>query len=303
MAAVHKLIVEHGVEEARRQALTPNERAVVETAYQVLSEEADRIGYTYAGFALTSLPHREHKNRIWRREGYNLTMVIQSGVDKHGKEVGVPFGPIARLILMFLQTEAIRTQSREIEIGRSMQGWLTKMGMSIGGKTYTLVKEQAKRIASCNLTFFPEGRSPAVEVAAKGAFVKASMFSNVAHDGQLTLWEDRVVLDDYFYKELNERPVPLSEEAIRAIGSVSSALDIYVWIAYRLHSLKDDTRISWLSLFKQFGSNYKEVRKWRERFVNSLAVALAAYPEARVSVEEEGLILHPSRPPISKLLR
>src|SRR5690242_18621210 len=84
--------------------------------------------------------------------------------------------------------------------------------------------------------------------------------------------------------------------------SVQLWIFMFGWRIDFIHC-KDDRRISWLSLFKQFGSNYKEVRKWRERFVNSLAVALAAYPEARVSVEEEGLILHPSRPPISKLLR
>jgi hypothetical protein len=58
MAKVHRLIVQQGVEEARRQAVTKHERALVEAAYQVMSEEADRLGFTYSGFALTSLPHK-----------------------------------------------------------------------------------------------------------------------------------------------------------------------------------------------------------------------------------------------------
>ena len=52
MADIHCLIVKHGVDEARRQAITKHERAVVEAAYQVLSEDADKIGFTYSGFAL-----------------------------------------------------------------------------------------------------------------------------------------------------------------------------------------------------------------------------------------------------------
>jgi hypothetical protein len=35
--------------------------------------------------------------------------------------VGVPFGAHARLILLFLQTEALRTGSREVELGASLR--------------------------------------------------------------------------------------------------------------------------------------------------------------------------------------
>ena len=58
MAEVHQLIIQHGIEEVRRQAVTKRERQVVEAAYQVLSEDTERIGFTYSGFALTSLPHK-----------------------------------------------------------------------------------------------------------------------------------------------------------------------------------------------------------------------------------------------------
>ena len=42
MAEVHQLIVRHGIEEARRQAASKHERQVVEAAYQVLSEDAEK---------------------------------------------------------------------------------------------------------------------------------------------------------------------------------------------------------------------------------------------------------------------
>ena len=60
MADVHRLIVQHGVDEARRQAASRHERAVVEAAYQVLSEEEDRLGFTYSGFDLTSPKRTEY---------------------------------------------------------------------------------------------------------------------------------------------------------------------------------------------------------------------------------------------------
>ena len=41
-------------------------------------------------------------------------MLIQSGVDRQGEPLGLPFGSYARFRLLFLQSEAIRTASREV---------------------------------------------------------------------------------------------------------------------------------------------------------------------------------------------
>ena len=91
------------------------------------------MGFTYSGFALTSLPHKPQTELVWKREGHNLTMLIQSWVGRSGKPLGLPYGSYARFILLFLQSEAIRTGSREIELGRSMRVWLGCVGLSIGG--------------------------------------------------------------------------------------------------------------------------------------------------------------------------
>ena len=59
----------------RRQALKV---FWLEAAYAVLSEDADRIGFTYSGFALTSLPHKNTEAASWKREGHNLTLLLES---------------------------------------------------------------------------------------------------------------------------------------------------------------------------------------------------------------------------------
>lgn len=70
--------------------LTKHERQVVEAAYQVLSDDAERMGFTYSGFALTSLPHKPQHTPTWRREGHNLTLVLQAGVDRTEKSIACP---------------------------------------------------------------------------------------------------------------------------------------------------------------------------------------------------------------------
>ncbi len=296
MADVHRLIMQEGVDEARRQAVSKHERALVEAAYQVLSEEADRLGFTYSGFALTSLPHKPQTETVWRREGYNLTMLIQSGIDRSGAALGVPYGSYARFILLFLQSQAIKSGSREIELGRSMRVWLGNMGLSIGGTTYRLVTEQARRISGCTLTFYADRDNK--EIMRRGGFVDGAITMADVLSDQPSLWQERVLLNEEFYRALQTHPVPLSEAALRAIGPRSMVLDIYIWLAYRLHALKGDVEVSWASLYAQFGAGYARLRDFRAGFVAGLELALAVYPEARIGIDERGVILRPSRPAI-----
>jgi hypothetical protein len=298
MAEVHQLIIRHGIEEARRQAANKHERHLVEAAYRVLSEDAEKIGFTYSGFALTSLPHKPQSQLVWRREGHNLTLLLESGRDRLGKALGLPHGSYARFILLFLQTEAVRTGSREIELGRSMRVWLGSMGLSIGGTTYKMVTEQARRISGCRLTFYAD--KDRRELMRHGGFVDGaiSMYGNT--DDQPALWQERVLLNEEFYRALRDHPVPVSETALRAIGPRSMVIDVYIWMAYRLHALRKDVEVSWPAVYSQFGPGYSRLRDFRRDFIRALELAVAAYPEARVGLGERGVVLRPSRPAIAR---
>lgn len=225
-------------------------------------------------------------------------MLIQSGVDRAGGALGVPYGSYARFILLFLQSQAIKTNSREIELGRSMRVWLGNMGLSIGGTTYRLVNEQARRISGCTLTFYADRENK--EVMRRGGFVDGAITLTDVISDQPSFWQERVLLNDEFYRALKNHPVPLSEAALRAIGPRSMVLDIYIWLAYRLHALKGDVGVSWPSLFAQFGAGYGRLRDFRAGFTGGMELALAVYPEAQVSIDEKGITLRPSRPAIRR---
>jgi len=109
-----------GVDRARDLAATPLDRRCVEAAHLVLSDEMGAPGFVHAGFAMTALPHKRTDAPEWVRDGADIRLRIESGKTHDGTVVGVPFGYVARLILLYLQTEAIKTRSREVELGRSM---------------------------------------------------------------------------------------------------------------------------------------------------------------------------------------
>lgn len=300
MGDVHQLILQHGLEGARGLANSKAERLAVDAAASVLSEEESRLGITHAGFAMTSLPHKRIQEGLWKRDGYRTTLLVESGRTRTGGLVGVPYGSIARLILLYLQTEAIRTNTPEVELGRSMKSWMGRMSLTTGGKTYQLVTEQARRISACRLTFFTD-RENGAESRHNGAFVQdAITFASVIDDDQPSLWQDRIRLDPSFWRSLKEHPVPVREEAIQAIGTRSLAIDVYIWLAYRLHSLSKSTPVSWAAVHAQFGAGFRLVRQIKPTFLEALGLALAVYPEARVDTDKQGLILCPSPPAVPK---
>jgi Plasmid encoded RepA protein len=296
MGQVHQLIRSRGIEAAKASSEAKLDRLCVETAFAVLSDEEQRIGIMHAGFAMTALPHKHLDETVWIRDGGSVRLRVESGADANSKIVGIPFGSIARMILLYLQSEAVKTRSREIELGRSMNHWLKTMGVDNGGKTYKLVREQSRRLSLCRLTFY-RMTSSATQVT-NGSFVRDAILPSEEGGDQLSLWREAVRLDEGFYQSLIEHPMPLQEAAIRKIGGRSMAIDVYIWLAYRLHRLEKPTPITWAALYQQFGAGFTLIRQFRARFRETLALALAAYPDAHVTEEETGLLLYPSPPPI-----
>ena len=84
MGEIHQLVLRHGVDTARTMASTKAERHAVDAAAVVLSEEESRLGITHAGFAMTSLPHKQIEEGLWKREGHRTTLLVESGRDRQG---------------------------------------------------------------------------------------------------------------------------------------------------------------------------------------------------------------------------
>ena len=289
-----------GMTHALSLASSVLDRKCVVACHTVLTDEESAPGYIHAGFAMAALPHKRTDATEWVRDSADVRLRIESGKAHDGIVAGIPYGYVARLILLYLQTEAIKTRSREVELGRSMHSWLKAMGLNIGGKGYEAVREQSKRLSLCRLTFYrlTEGS----EAVLNGSFVREAILPSKdtrnTNNNQLSLWRDTVVLDEVFYESLLRHPLPVRESAIRALAGRSMAIDLYIWLAYRLHHLTRPTRIPWPALYRQFGNGFALPRQFKAYARDALALALAAYPEAQVQVDDEALTLMPSPDPV-----
>jgi len=298
MGAVHELIELRG-REAALQA--DYDRRVVDAAMRYMSDEDGDVGFVYSGWAQAALPHRRlPDDETWQVQTERVTLLVEPGkrIVADGKpiSVGVPYGSRARLIMLYLQTEALRTGSREVELGRSLRGWLARMGIPHGGKSIKEVREQAERISRCRLTFHIQqgGRAGLLNQH----IVDTALFLDGDDSSQGSLFLETARLSETFFEQLQRHPVPIEEVAIRAINNNSMALDIYCWLAYRLHVLPAQRSISWKALHAQFGTGFIRLDHFRPRFTENLQLALAVYRDARVEISPKGLVLEPSRPPV-----
>ncbi|BFL66464.1 Replicase protein RepA (plasmid) [Roseomonas mucosa] len=299
MGTVHRLIETQG----KMAALaTDIDRRVVEAASSYMADEDSNVGFIYSGWTQAALPHKRlPDDAIWKISSEHVTLLVEPGrrtVDscEEAEWVGVPYGSRARLILLFLQSEALRTGGREIELGRSLRAWLSRLGIPIGGKSFKDVREQAERISRCRLTFHirTAGRAGLVNQN----IVDTAMFVGSDDTSQGSLFTDTVRLSESFFEQLQKHPVPIEEAAIKALSNNSMALDIYCWLTYRLHVLQSPKPISWKALQGQFGVGYKGLHHFKPRFLENLGLACAVYPRAELEVDERGLTLKPSKSPV-----
>jgi hypothetical protein len=300
MAQVHKLILDHGKDAALRLDMN---RAVVEAAAGYLSSEDTDIGYLFSGWAQAALPHRRMPvDQAWQVTTDRVTLIIQPGLRPgpggQPVSVGVPYGSRARLILLYLQTEAVRMNCREVELGRSLHAWLKRLDIPIGGTQMASVRDQAERISRCRLSFqIKQGNRTGL---VNQHILDTSMF--IEDDNpQGGLFVEKAVLSQSFFDELKKHPVPVEEAAVRQIANNSVALDVYCWLAYRLHSLHMPITVSWKALHSQFGRSVARIDHFKDHFRAALGLAMSVYPDALVDEADNGigLVLRPSKPPVA----
>jgi len=198
------------------------ERHLIDLAAEAMSCEvfADDIGYLYSGWCMTALPHRrppgEREFQPWIRENGRFRLIVEPGYAYSPKfetfQVGIPFGSRAHLILFYLQTEAIRNQSAEVELGPSLGKWLSRMGIPDCGLNYQSVREQCRRLSACHLTIGWLADDGTVGFERANIVNKFMFVPSVGGDGrQGSLWNETVRLSPEFFQSLVAHPVPVAE--------------------------------------------------------------------------------------------
>jgi hypothetical protein len=271
--------------------------------FALSAEEAGELAFMSKCFIQATLPHSDPGDvAIWGRRSGDYSLSIQPGIylDKKGKPVniGVPFGSIPRLILAWANGEVVRTGSRELLLGKSFSEFLGKMGYESRGGIrgeYTRVRSQAQKLFSSRVSMVYDGNG-AFSLSNANFADHAEYFWDPIRPEQRTLWDSKILLSESFFNMLKAAPVPLDWRVLKAIKQSPMALDLYMFLSYRMFTLKKPQKIKWETFAQQFGSNYKTMKGFRENVRKHYRKVQAVWQDLKLDLDhEETLTLYPSR--------
>jgi len=284
-------------------SLTHQENKLLDSAIDIFSnlpDLAEDMAFTHAIFCQVGLPRSKVDGREFMRQSGAAWVNVQAGYLDEGKgpvQQPIPYGALPRLALAHVSSYAVRNKAKEIPIGNSAAQFLDLMGMGDDGRRYASLRKQMHALAACRLQIGYKGRT------FNGQPIEQfdAWLAN-KDTGQRALWPSLMVLSDHFYSSLIESAVPLDKRALHALKGSALALDVYAWLAHRLHRIEGrGVTLHWKSLREQFAQEYtgKDADKnFKDAFVTQLKKVLAVYPQAKVKQVTGGLLLLGSPPPI-----
>lgn len=253
----------------------------------------------------TFLPYKNPGDApIWQHKQGNVSLAIQANqaVNPQTGEfefIGLPYGTKARLILAHINSEAVKTQSKIIDVESSMTSFIRKIGLNNDGRTIKSVKEQLRRISTSVVSMGYSEDNHVQQVDLK--IVKAFDLWFPKDNRQRILWNSVIHLSDDYFNSLMQHAIPLDERALSALSHNSMAMDIYAWLVQRLHRIEPGKPqfVSWVNIRDQFGRGYSEMWKFKQVFRKTLKQAKLQYPLAAFHEDKnKGFYLYNSPAPI-----
>ena len=158
---------------------------------------------------LCSLPRTNPGNRLQyvRVNGPYTLIMFSSGKTK------LPYGSLPRLILAWVCTEAVKTQSRELVLGRSLSEFMRALGLEpVGGGatgTRTRLRNQMRRLFNAHVHLVYEDEHGEANVSSSVAD-RSEFWWNERKPNERVLWDSKIELGEKFFNEIINHPVPMT---------------------------------------------------------------------------------------------
>ena len=265
------------------------------------SEAEPDLGFMERLLSLCSLPRTNPGDQLqYKRVNGPYKLIMIAGGDNK-----LPYGNLPRLLMAWLCTEAVRTQSREIILGRSLSDFMRSVGVyDDGGAVRRRLREQMQRLFRSQVELVYEdahgSRFIASRIADSGEF-----WWDIKQPNQSSLWESKIELGEKFFHEVITNPVPIDLHILKAVKRSPLGLDLYLWLTYRTFSLKRQLRLTWPLLYRQFGvdpekaDNGRTVDDFRKDCLRELQKIKRAWPDLHYQTVKGALVLSPSPPAVA----
>ena len=270
----------------------------------VSASEADPdLGFMARMMALCSLPRTNPGNRKeYKRVNGPYTLIMTAIGDNK-----LPFGSLPRLLLAWVCTEAVQTQSRELILGKSLSEFMRTLGMEpVGGGATgarTRLRNQLRRLFNAHVRLIHE-HEHGEQFISSAIADRGEFWWNERKPDAPVLFDSKIRLGEDFFNEIIRHPVPIGMNTLTALKRCALGLDLYLWLTYRTFALRAPQRLTWKQLYQQFGAHPAQasdkftVHAFRYKVLRELKKIKVAWPGLNYTTPPGVLILHPSTPTI-----
>jgi hypothetical protein len=261
------------------------------------------IVYLARELVLCTLPHSDPGDvRAWGRRNGDLTLSVKPGIKQDRKSgeyfsVGIPYGIIPRLILMWMVTEIRRMGSRRLELGHYFNEFLAKIGLS----GYTgrgprgdarRVREQMERLFRAIISFEYEENNGKrygatwldMQVAPHGVF----WWSEEKTEKDLQ-WGSWIEVSEAFFQAVMAFPTPLDIRVLRHVKDSCLGIDLYALLnreAFRAMKDGKPRFLAWEWLHEQTGNEIASLHNFRRNALVQIKEILAVHSGLIVSIQK-----------------
>ena len=291
-------------------ALTRIQRRMIQTGTDILLDRPGPLTYQHTVLCQTAMPYQAQRVRHWERRNGRVRLQIEAGhvldpTDDEYVPVPLPHGAKARVILMHLNAEALRTGSPAVEVVGSLTAFVRRiLGYAPNGREIGAFRSQLTSLAASHvrLAMVDPDRARAIQINTQ--VITAMDLWAPDHPDQRVMWPSVIRLSTEYFESLMAHAVPLDERAIGALAHSAMALDLYAWLAQRLHRIPPGRPqlVPWPLLHEQFGAGYTRIRDFRPFLARQLDAVRSQYGKARVEVDTKGrgLWVRYSPPPVAR---
>lgn len=234
----------------------------------------------------------------------SFTLPDRNGTKAVPCQVGLPFGARARLLIIWMTTQARLTNSRWLEIGK-VEEWLKEAGIIPNPEACLGCKEQLFRLAFARFKMLLIDRGQKQTFFRSNQLVSSAIFGHEDLEnyslGKLgkVRYPTAIELSDEAYKTFTNQNqvIAVSSKQLSEISNNAMSIDIFLFLNFKLPQIAPGKTevVSWRTLVKQFGSSETATR-FRYVFEDSIRHAMRVYSGANVELTEQGLELRYSPP-------
>lgn len=249
---------------------------------------SENLCFISKNFVATGLPMRKFAGNEFVRQNNLVTTHMVSLQD-----IGLPYGMVARWIIISIVTYMVRTRKQIMYIGNSNREHFEYLGVkqTTSGRATKERNEQIKRVLNCGFHIDKQTKDGLQTESNRFYISKQERIDDVKDIKEI------VISDDFYnYVIVKKQIFPLDRKVLRLLSKSQSPVifDLYIFLCYQQKYMRNTGRsqmhIPIESLVAQFGMQFKRPFDFKRRIENGVK-CVQTFLQADIDIDTKGLVM------------